>query len=164
MLIDTDTMPSTSPAPYDAAGNALHFEEMITEGSCNFAFGTENRPFSGGECKNFVIDNQGKNIAIRTQHSPDESVYAKVEKEAQLLKGITAEHMSYLPTLIGYNDIPPMIASKWVDGVQLRWSDLEPPLEARYSIIRTVAGIALDLLRITETVWLPFVHRNRCKF
>lgn len=158
MVIDTKNMPSTFSAPHDAASNALRFAEMITEGSCDFAFGTENRPFSGGECKIFVIHNAGRHIAIRIQHSPDESMYAKVEEEAQLLKAITAERLEYLPTLVGYNNIPPMIALNWVDGVRLKWSDLEPPLDARYSIIRAIAGITLDLLRITETGWLPSAY------
>jgi hypothetical protein len=144
-------MTSISFTPDDAAGNALRFAETICQGSCSFALHTENQPLTGGECKIFVIENQGKKIAIRTEHSAKKSACAKVEEEVRLLKAITARHLSHLPTLIGYNKIPPMIALDWVDGDQLRWSDHQPPPQARYSIIRTVARITLDLLTITET-------------
>jgi hypothetical protein len=137
---------------------ALEFAEKITGGICNFVLGTEHHPFSGGECRIFVVENQRQEkIAVRIEHRVTELTHVKVEREVQLLEDIKRERISHLPVLLGccFDEMPPLIATSWADGKELKWTDFEPATETRRTIIQTIAKITLDLLRINDTGECP---------
>lgn len=131
----------------------IAFVESTTGNTCRFILGTEHCPFSGGECRVFALEAAGRKISVRVERANHPLVRTKVEMEIQHLQAITSEGISHLPHLIGY-DIslnPPLIATTWADGNAMVWSDVDPPLEVRRGIIRTVAEVTLDMMRIQQS-------------
>jgi hypothetical protein len=43
-----------------------------------------------------------------------------------------------------------LIATSWADGDKLEWGGFSPPLPIRKNILKTIAEVALDLLKMQE--------------
>jgi hypothetical protein len=131
---------------------AASFANSVTGCSCHFILNTECHPYSGGECTIFALEANGKRIGVRIEQKFSPATRVKVEREIQLLQAITRERIHHLPHLIGYDleSTPPLIATSWADGDKLEWADFSPPLQTRKNILKTIAEVTLDLLKIQE--------------
>ncbi|KAI0190542.1 hypothetical protein F4808DRAFT_444585 [Astrocystis sublimbata] len=135
------------------ADRALVFANNLSGHACHFLFDTRHRPYSGGECIVFVLDANGQRIGVRMEQTFSQATRVKVEREVQLLEAIRREQIDHLPSLIGYDldSTPPMIATGWADGHKLEWTEFTPAQPFRNNILKTVAKVTLDLLRIQES-------------
>jgi len=148
----------------DLSQIALQCATNVMRCYCEFILGTQLGPYSGGECVIFAFEaqNEGRErIGIRLEHTPSQGTRDKVIKEVQHLKAIKAARIPHLPVLLGYSvsmTPSPFIALKWVDGIALAWSDSKPGAELRDGILRTVAQVNMDLLKVQESG--TALHRN----
>jgi hypothetical protein len=131
---------------------AASFANSVTGCSCDFILNTESHPYSGGECTIFAFEANGRRIGVRIEQKFSPATRVKVESEIKHLQAITRERISHLPHLIGYDleSTPPLIATSWADGDKLEWADFSPPLQIRKNILKTIAEVTLDLLKIQE--------------
>jgi len=76
----------------------------------------------------------------------------RLRRRYSICRPLQRERIHHLPELLGYDiaSIPPMIAISWADGHRLEWTDSSPPPQARRDILRTVAEVTLDMLKIRE--------------
>jgi hypothetical protein len=131
---------------------AASFANNVTGCSCDFILNTEYHPYSGGECTIFAFQANGRRIGVRIERNFSPTTRVKVKREIQHLQAITRERIHHLPHLIGYDleSTPPLIAMSWADGDKLEWADSSPPLQIRKNILKTIAEVTLDLLKIQE--------------
>ncbi|KAI0430527.1 hypothetical protein F5Y09DRAFT_226845 [Xylaria sp. FL1042] len=153
------------------AERALEFANRLTCCTCYFILDTQYCPYSGGECIVFAFEADGKRIGVRMEQNISAATHVKVEREIQLLEAIKREQIGHLPYLIGYDldSVPPLIATGWADGRELQWTDFTPPPQIRNNILKTVAEVTLDLLRVQESAgsalkWVTDkIYRTRTK-
>jgi len=134
------------------SARAAEFIVRITGFPCRFILNTDSDPYVGGQCTVFALEANGERIGIRIDRHCSPDTRAKVEKEIELLQAITRERIRHLPQLIGYDleAEPPMVATSWADGDKLEWADFHPPTKIRKSVLKTIAEVTLDLLKIQE--------------
>ena len=148
----------------ELSNRVLDFANRVSGRSCRFILGTEQRPFSGGECIIFALESNTERFAIRVEQHFSSLTRTKVEREIQLFEAIKKEGIPRLPSLVGFDleSVPPFIATRWADGFTLTWSDSSPPRHVREDILKAIAEVNLDLLRVQEPgAWTFFSSYSR---
>lgn len=130
---------------------ALQCAVSVMKCPCDFILGTKDNPFSGGECTIFALESRScDRLGIRLEHTPSPD---KVMKEVQHLEALRTAMIPHVPELIGYSistTPSPFIALKWADGTALRWTNSSLKPEYRDRILKTVAQVTMDLLKVQE--------------
>lgn len=136
---------------------------------CQFIMDTRERPFGGSECVIVVLeDEKGSKWAVRFPlqfRAFREHVMLTIKKEAELRLAIEKANITGITRLNTFSttfDNPagfPFIVFEWAEGTQLRWTESYPALPQRNKVIRSVAQIVLDLLKIQNKGW-SCLHRH----
>ncbi|ATY64096.1 kinase-like domain [Cordyceps militaris] len=135
----------------EVSPRVLRFAARVSGGPCRFILHTDEKPFRGGQCVVFALEaTHGWRFAVRVEHNISEAILAKQEWQVWMLKTIKDFNIPHLPFLVGHelSPSPPLIATSWADGCELQWSDTVPPPHVRKHVIRRIAGVTLDMLKI----------------
>jgi len=143
----------------DLIESALVLKEasFILGSSCHFILDTDKKPFHGGECFVFALEDEvNTRIALRIPRSDWVSAQ-QIEAEINLRKAIRRENINGVQELVGFslsckNHLgSPYLALRWADGVPLEWSTIYPGEQNSHrDIIRAVAKVVVDLLAVQK--------------
>lgn len=125
---------------------------------CQFVMNTRERPFGGSERVIVVLeDTQSSKWAVRFPlqfHQFPKHVELTILRVAELLLTIEKNKIASIPRLNTFSAtfdnlarLPYMVV-EWAEGTQLRWTESCPALPQRNKVIRSVARIVLNLLKI----------------
>lgn len=126
--------------------------------SCVFVKGTEHKPYSGGQCDVFALeDHIGRCVVMRVfcQQGPS-SVFILVN-ELRYRREIKRNGIEFFQEVISFSEAGnqlirnPFTCLTWAEGEPLEWSDCVPQARSeRNDLIKKIANICLDLLSIQE--------------
>lgn len=126
--------------------------------SCMFLYGTEQKPYSGGQCNVFVLkDHRSCSVAVRVYRRQDSASTYLLQNELKYRREIERLGLKYFQQIISFSETGnqlirnPFICLDWVEGEPLTWSDHVPETRSkRNDLIEKIANICLDLLSIQE--------------
>ncbi|KAH0337199.1 hypothetical protein KCU81_g8173, partial [Aureobasidium melanogenum] len=126
--------------------------------SCDFIHGTEEKPYSGGQCNVYALkDHLGRCVAMRIFRQQDTSSVFILVNELKYRREIKRCGIKFFQDVISHcengNQLihNPFICLSWVEGEPLTWSDSVPKARSvRNDLIKEIANICLDLLSIQE--------------
>ncbi|KAH6621341.1 hypothetical protein B0J18DRAFT_224216 [Chaetomium sp. MPI-SDFR-AT-0129] len=133
--------------------------ENLIGGPCHFIHDTNRTPFRGGHCAVYALEDEehSRRLCLRIPHNRTCCHTAlHLEDGARIRRHIDAAGIDLFQPLITYDHTTenlikaPYLALGWADGKPLRWSDAFPATEDRKSVIRAVANVSLDLLRVQQ--------------
>lgn len=125
---------------------------------CVFVLGTREKPFKGGECNVFALqDHQKRLVCIRIYRELGPSSSYVLQNEINFRSMIKGHNIDLFQTLFtneiyGNDLIPtPFVSLEWVNGTSLQWSDSFPATRfEREKVIRATAEASMDLLYIQK--------------
>lgn len=131
--------------------------------SAIFCFGTDEKPFAGGECQIYAVKFPDDTIwAVRIPaHAgkclPADSITGFAEAELAVLTRLGDTGFRWLPKLIGHdsgfdNQIGhPYFVLSWIHGTPLVWTEAIPSeRQYRQKILRQIVDIQLELVECTK--------------
>ena len=132
--------------------------EMSPCSACFFILNTELGLLGGGENSIFALqDHKGRAICVRIRREFTELTSHILNDEVKFRKAIENFGIMGFQKMTGYaiegNDLipAPFLTVEWAHGVTLRWTDDFPQgLHDRNKVIRAIASITIDLLKIQE--------------